>query len=140
MTKEQTKSFVLAGNVTFTLYSSKIDKRYTYKIKRDRSMNNRYLVRVLFGPDNENDYRYIGIFYSDTMNLAKTNETIRGKAFTMLRYFLKIVNGDYDWPETCKFYPSDRCGRCGRKLTTPESIERGIGPKCWSNMLEIGGA
>jgi hypothetical protein len=26
------------------------------------------------------------------------------------------------------------CGRCGRKLTVPVSIERGIGPVCWSPM------
>jgi hypothetical protein len=24
-----------------------------------------------------------------------------------------------------------RCGRCGRALTVPESVERGIGPECW---------
>jgi hypothetical protein len=25
---------------------------------------------------------------------------------------------------------SGRCGRCGRTLTTPDSIERGLGPEC----------
>jgi hypothetical protein len=25
-----------------------------------------------------------------------------------------------------------RCGRCGRKLTVPESIESGFGPECAS--------
>ncbi len=27
-----------------------------------------------------------------------------------------------------------RCGKCGRTLTDHESIERGIGPECWSRM------
>jgi hypothetical protein len=24
-----------------------------------------------------------------------------------------------------------RCGACGRRLTVPESIERGLGPECY---------
>lgn len=27
-----------------------------------------------------------------------------------------------------------KCGRCGRKLTVPESIDRGIGPECAGKM------
>jgi Family of unknown function (DUF6011) len=26
------------------------------------------------------------------------------------------------------------CGRCGRRLTNPLSLERGIGPECWEKM------
>jgi hypothetical protein len=29
------------------------------------------------------------------------------------------------------FQVADRCGRCGRELTDPESIQRGIGPECF---------
>lgn len=29
-----------------------------------------------------------------------------------------------------EFLEANRCGRCGRKLTDPESIVRGIGPEC----------
>lgn len=29
------------------------------------------------------------------------------------------------------FYHMGICGRCGRALTTPESITRGIGPVCY---------
>lgn len=34
-----------------------------------------------------------------------------------------------DLPE-CEVWHEGRCGRCGRKLTVPESIETGIGPDC----------
>lgn len=27
-----------------------------------------------------------------------------------------------------------KCQKCGRKLTDPESIERGYGPKCWNGL------
>ncbi|ATQ66888.1 MULTISPECIES: DUF6011 domain-containing protein [Methylosinus] len=31
---------------------------------------------------------------------------------------------------------STSCVCCGRALTDPETIERGIGPECWSHVLE----
>lgn len=27
-----------------------------------------------------------------------------------------------------------RCQKCGKKLTDPESMERGYGPECWSGI------
>lgn len=27
-----------------------------------------------------------------------------------------------------------KCQKCGRKLTDPESIERGYGPECWGGI------
>ena len=31
---------------------------------------------------------------------------------------------------------STRCRVCGRLLTNPVSVERGIGPMCWSRLQE----
>src|SRR5262245_36255176 len=31
----------------------------------------------------------------------------------------------------CEIHEEERCGCCGRALTDPESIERGIGPECY---------
>ena len=33
-------------------------------------------------------------------------------------------------PEALRVLHHGRCGRCGRKLTTPESIRLGLGPVC----------
>lgn len=30
---------------------------------------------------------------------------------------------------------AQRCNQCGRHLTDDESIERGIGPICWGNLM-----
>jgi hypothetical protein len=32
------------------------------------------------------------------------------------------------------YQESSECGRCGKKLTDPVSIERGIGPECWGKV------
>ena len=31
---------------------------------------------------------------------------------------------------TVKVFHSGKCGKCGKKLTTPESIKSGLGPYC----------
>ena len=46
---------------------------------------------------------------------------------------MQWLNGDAD--ETHATYQeSNECGRCGRQLTDPVSIERGIGPECIGKM------
>lgn len=122
--------FIQAGNSTFTLYSTKKDQRYTYKIKAKDDL---FFAKVLYGPDNTKDYRYIGLFYRNDVTLrnsAKSACATKDMRFLMLKHFLEILCTEEKLPDTCQFYPSGRCGRCGRTLTTPDSIECGIGPEC----------
>lgn len=131
--------FVTAGNATFTIESDKIGKRYTYNVihRKNDNVPHRYLVYRLYGPDNTNDYRYIGLFYSDTLSFTWNSPAVANEdASRMIKYFLSniIHTTTPEWPDTCHFYMSGKCACCGRKLTTPESIERGIGPKCWENL------
>lgn len=128
MTTNQIKTFIQAGNSTFTLYSNTIDIRYTYKVKLNK--DNRYIVKVLYGQDNIEDYRYIGLFYNDSL-LLKSECNTQDLRCKMFRAFLKLLRTEETLPKSCEFYPSNNCGHCGRLLTTPESIIRGIGPECW---------
>lgn len=128
------KPYLTAGNTTFTLYSKKLNKRYTYHITQDKKMKSRYFVSLMYGSDNtdiKRSYRFLGLFYDDTMHL-KVNSIGEAKrdAGRMFDYFLEVIAQKRPWPDTCEFYPSCRCARCGRKLTTPESIKKGIGPDC----------
>ena len=124
--------YLFAGNATFTIESTKVNQRYTYKIYQRKNENicSRYLIYRLYGPDNENDYRYIGLIYNDTGNITWASAH-KGMDLKMLSAFLQIVKDpEQPWPDTCHFYMSGRCACCGRKLTTPESVELGIGPTC----------
>lgn len=38
-------------------------------------------------------------------------------------------------PQKMAVYHSGRCGSCGRELTTPESIRRGLGKKCAKGVI-----
>ena len=35
-----------------------------------------------------------------------------------------------------EYAEADRCGRCGRELTDPESIARGVGPECYGRLTD----
>lgn len=140
MTTQQMCEYVTGGRCVFTLQSTKIDKRYTYKIRADKKNANRMYVDVLFGPDNMDDYRFIGFFYKDDFVLrASKRETVRpdDNRFLMIKHFLRLICTSTMLPDTCKFYPSGRCARCGRLLTTPESIESGFGPECIKYKREV---
>jgi hypothetical protein len=133
LTSEFAKEFALAGNATMTLQSGATGVHYTYKITKHKDSDNLYFVRLLHGPDNEEDYQYIGCYYSDTeyFNAAKPWKERPQHAWPAslraIKYFFEHIN---NIPDNLFVYHEGRCGKCGRKLTTPESIERGFGPEC----------
>jgi len=127
--------FTFAGDATLTLVSRKSGERFTYRVaKSDPNSNGDvvYFVRVLSGPDNENDYQYIGMIdatgsFRTTKRSRVTPEAPSFKAFT---FFLSRMRAGGLMSSTLEVWHEGRCGRCGRKLTVPESIARGIGPDC----------
>ena len=127
-------SYALAGNATITLLSGNTDRHFTYKIKKAKDKENLYFVDLLSGPDNDSDYQYIGCYYSDTeyFHAAKPwkDRPIIAwpSSLRAIHFFFKRL---YDIPDNLHVYHEGRCGKCGKKLTTPESIERGLGPECY---------
>lgn len=131
--KEDVKDFVLAGNALVTLQSGKTGKHFTYKIKRAKEDSSLYFIRLLAGPDNSNDYRYIGCYYEDSQYLHLAMPW-RGYSSSMCPPGIRAIDYLFDkidnLPDNLHIFHEGRCGRCGRILTTPESIERGLGPEC----------
>lgn len=113
------KDFILAGNAYFTLRSEKTGTRYTYAVSKADAEPGKpevWFVGLLTGPDNTGDYSYLGI---SRMNA----DSLPVKAFTWTWEHLGNLHGVEVWHE-------GRCGRCGRRLTVPESIQQGFGPEC----------
>src|ERR1019366_4832357 len=60
------------------------------------------------------------------------------KVSTVSESDTRVLAWNYLWdrvlrgllPANLEVWHEGKCGRCGRKLTVPESIERGIGPEC----------
>ncbi len=135
------KSFFLGGRATFTVQSEKTGDWRTFRLSRtkpnDRYPNPALFASVLAGPDNENSYAYIGMIDEQRGELRLTRKSRRtddSPDVKILRFLLKHVWSDMMLPNATVRHEG-KCGCCGRTLTVPESLDRGIGPECWERIM-----
>lgn len=84
------------------------------------------VASFLAGPDNGSDYCGCAFVVGRTVRLWKRFRTDGRLAEALSR----LLDGSADEAGRRYARQSGSCYRCGRLLTTPESIERGIGPVC----------
>jgi uncharacterized membrane protein YsdA (DUF1294 family) len=136
---DSVKEFLFGGKATITVESRDSGKWFTYKVVRHKKDPEMFFVSLLQGPNNEDHFGYIGtIFGGRTFrHTAKSRVTPSSLGFIAFNYvFNHLVGAHTSLLEKINVYHSGECGRCGRKLTTPESIINGIGPEC-SSILGI---
>ncbi len=133
----QTKNFIIAGKAIFTVDNGKGD-HYTFRINKKEASGSypeAFFVALLSGPDNTSDYSYLGMLVPQTGEVRLTAKS-RYKEDTVpvkvIRWALKKVWTDQEFPQGYAIYHEGRCGRCGRLLTVPSSVESGFGPECAS--------
>ena len=145
--KIYTLNYITAGTAIFTLESTKLKTHYTYHIKKDKSTDI-FRVYCLFGQDNtatgrlKKNWRFIGYFAKDVWKLElpqfKKMDINLPTSIAMFKSFLSILTDNLKmWPSGCKFYKSEFCCVCGRRLTTPESVKAGVGPRCLDRTTRI---
>lgn len=122
--------FATAGNAIFTVESSRTGARFTYRVRARASIGNGVLfVSVLTGSDNENDYSYIGwIDQWHGFRHGGAKSSIGSDASSVIAFAWLWRHRSN--PSPARVYHEGRCGRCGRRLTVPSSIESGLGPEC----------
>jgi hypothetical protein len=133
--------FLRAGNATVTLRSKRTGDRFTFKvaIPKDRETgepvtDGTLMVGVLTGSDNETSYTWLGRVSRDIFWIGRkfprpgdiSRDAPCAKAFDWT--WRQLVRGAI--PEQLEIWHEGRCGRCGRKLTVPESVAAGFGPEC----------
>jgi hypothetical protein len=123
--------FMMAGNAYFTLVSP-TGQRKTFRVylaKKDKTKYpNSRRVALLTGPNNEADYTGLGFINNGKFNAWNgLSEHAGVKTFAGL---WNRLNSNQNPLTTVQFWHEGRCGRCGKKLTVPESIASGIGPVC----------
>jgi len=128
--------FALAGNAKFTLRSVKTGTRYTYKVRRaeekEGQTHPRWFVSLLTGSDNDADFTYMGMIDEGlTFRLTKSSKlAATSTPVAAFDWFFKRLAAKRVTPDGVEVWHAGRCGRCGRTLTVPESIEQGFGPEC----------
>ena len=107
------------------------------------------ILGLLVGPDNERDYRAFGFVLSDGVCVWKRFRSEAGreqphvdgyrwnekwndyeKIAHILLSLLTRPGGGHFGGEGYTVEGEKKCLRCNRKLTTPDSLERGVGPEC----------
>ena len=126
---ENPAQFIKAGKAVFTVENKDTGNRFTYKAKKceDKDI---WFVSVLTGPDNYDNYQYMGCLFGDTFRRTGrariTEDATSFKAFAWT--WNRLLQNNL--PQNVHIHHEGRCGRCGRRLTVPESIESGFGPEC----------
>ena len=128
---ETSVRFMLAGDAHVTIVSQRTGTRFTYRVaapKEGPSAGVRF-VSVLTSPDS---YTYIGTIFVQQNRFAWTKKSPIGqdapsvKAFAWTWKYLSTGT----MPAAIEMWHEGKCGRCGRRLTTPSSIATGMGPEC----------
>lgn len=129
----EARQFMQAGKATVTLVSLRTQARFTYRLRLsdDRQA---IFVSVLNGPDNYTNYKYIGriardIFWAGRKvprdgDVSPTAPSSKAFAFA----WKTLARGEMH--AELEIWHEGKCGRCGRKLTVPESVAQGFGPEC----------
>lgn len=122
--------FFEGGKAIFTV-SNPVGDHYTYKItKKEKGP---FFVSLLTGPDNTSDYTYLGVYHPKNRSVILTAASKFKEESTpvrVIRWAIKMIVDGAIIPCGYTIRHEGRCCRYGRMLTTPESIDRGIGPEC----------
>lgn len=139
LTSETLKNFIFAGTSIFTVLNEITGNRFTFRVRKagwgtSNVKSDIFYVSVLTGSDNNSCYTFLGSYFGGK------NQMYRHSPKSKIG-FSAVSNKVIDWffhhyfknPNaytTVKVFHSGKCGKCGKKLTTPESIKSGLGPYC----------
>ena len=130
------RKFALAGNATITIRSCRSQTRFTFKIRTPKNPhqgNSIWFVSLLRGQDNTSDYSYLGQIRANGAydHGRKSRVTQQAESVKAFMWFWRAVQAQRDdLFDLLEVWHEGRCGRCGKKLTVPSSIESGFGPEC----------
>lgn len=132
---EAIREYCMGGNAIVTL-TSPTGVHYTYYLRapwhedKDAFTSD---VRFVYCLGTDSKWFYVGGLYDNGKLFRSTKGSsisARSPAFKGAAYLVKMMNLDFETPMIVQH--EGCCARCGRRLTDPISIERGIGPKCRS--------
>ena len=125
--------FIFAGKSIVTFLNTKTNNRFTFKVKAAKD-SNMFFVSVLTKPDT---YTYIGTCIEGKFRHGKKSSISSDAQSVKVFDFIlnKLVLGTL--PEFVEVWHEGHCGKCGKRLTVPSSIENGLGPECIKTLSKM---
>lgn len=125
---------LISHNGEFTIKSPRGGHK-TFQIKTTLrgKLKGKRILKVLVGPDNTTDYEGFAFVSDDETRFnvwARFKGTDREMYATMLLDMMQNGEASQFAIKGYELLKATVCRKCNRKLTTPESIESGIGPIC----------
>ena len=130
--------YIQGGHGRVTARSTSTGVRYTYRFRMPKDDGSGralpIFVSLLRGPDNTAAYTFLGCFWERDGRLVYAHgrkAKVDGAAGSVkaIAWIIRQL-GAGRLHDGLELWHEGVCGRCGRTLTVPESIESGIGPVC----------
>lgn len=144
------RRYLEAGRAVFTIRSLTSGTRFTFKATRPDAKEHEQRqapgalprarpiwLKVLNGPDNVSNYAFVGTLWPEEggayryAHSPKSPLALTAPSVVAVRWLAHALNTN---PALifaqAEVWHEGRCGRCGRRLTVPESIDTGFGPEC----------
>ena len=123
---EKAPEFILGGKSYVTFQNPQTGNRFTYKVIKHK-IDDIYFVHVLTNPD---VYMFLGTIRNFVFRHSKKSK-IKNDAKSLIVFdyvFHHLGMGSLN--KSIEIFHDGRCGKCGRQLTDPISVETGFGPYC----------
>lgn len=123
------RAYIFGADAVFTLVNPLTGSRFTYRVRgRDADGGGQlFFVQVLTGPNNREDYQFLGTVFPDGRYAHGKKSPLRPDAPSAKGWQWLLRNMEDPRVEV---WHEGKCSACGRALTDPASIERGLGPVC----------
>jgi Family of unknown function (DUF6011) len=137
-TLKAAKDFAFAGRALITLESKKSGNHHTYKIVAADDKENFFFVSHLInGSADGGTFAYLGVVNMQENagegHFRLTKKSTAAWDAPSVKAFQFFMASKELHPQLV-IHHENHCGKCGRTLTEPESIECGIGPVCRAQM------
>jgi hypothetical protein len=125
--------FMFAGKSVVTFMNTNTGNRFTFKIKAAKD-SNLFFVSVLTNPDT---YTYIGTCIEGNYKHGKKSIISQDTQSVKVFHYVLTKLRNNSLADFIEIWHEGHCGKCGKKLTVPSSIENGLGPECIKTLTKM---
>ncbi|WP_301003135.1 DUF6011 domain-containing protein [uncultured Duncaniella sp.] len=134
------KNYCFGGRGVVTLENPKTKIHHTYHIKKPRNEDefpdDVYFIYAVHMMGDTNKCFYIGMIERGKFRLTRASRFDRHHAIVKGAHYLMQMMENPGAFIKMNVYHEGMCSVCGRPLTSPASLKRGVGPRCWAYLKD----